>query len=140
MAQTANPEDVTTGTEAFDYVRDNWQNVGLGMVDAEYKEPYLVLSRGGADWTLFLPVTDEEPILLDHDTINGEATTRHIPEEFRAEGEVSEETMRKLNLAFGNAGGGMYPLDDGFGIGFKDDGGYYDLVISHTDGEVSIEE
>lgn len=139
MAQTANSEDVTTGTEAFDYVRDNWQNLGLGMVEMEYKEPYLEVSRGGGDWTLYLPVTDDEAVLIPHDAINGGPTTRHIPEEFRAEGEVSEETAEKLQRAFDGAGGGAYPLEDGFSIAFKDGDERLSLLISHTDGAVTVE-
>lgn len=140
MARTATPEDVQTGTEAYEHVVDAWQRVGLGMVEAEFNEPYLTVSRGGADWTLFLPVTDDEPVLVPHDAVNGDVTTKHIPEEHRAEGKATKEDYGKLNRAFGNASGGMYPLDDGFSISFMDDGEKLALIVSHTDGSLTVRE
>lgn len=132
------PDTLKTGIQALSWVAHHWDDLGHGRVESEYIRPYLIIRRAGGDYTLFVPVTAEEAVLIEDDA----ATTRHIPKELRATDDPSSDAIETLNRAFDGEGGGMYPLEDeeGFGVSFREDDTYYSLVVPAGEAEPYITE
>jgi hypothetical protein len=132
--KTPEPDDETvlTGRTAAERMAETWDDMGLGKVEAEVIGPWLIINRKLAEYRTFISLVDEKVVTI----LNGDATTRHVPKEYRPDDDASEATVEKLGRAFDGAGGGMYPTDDAkrFQIGFKEDGERKYLNV-RTDGE-----
>jgi len=129
MKPQADEESILTGDEAVAHMTDTWQNVGMGMVSAEIIGPWFIVDRSGGNYRTFISLVDDTVVTI----LNGEATTRHIPEDLRPDQDVDDETLQLIGRAF-NGSGGMYPVDGGsrFEVSFIEDETRYSLQI-HTD-------
>lgn len=119
--QTPEPDDETVlyGQEAADHLRDNWDAIGHGKVGAEVIGPWLIIDRANGDYRAFISMVDDTMVTIE----DPDATTRHVPKEYRPDDDMSDEVKSLLGRAFEGIGGGMYPTDDGdrFQIGFVED-------------------
>ena len=125
-------ETVLTGRTAAERMAETWDDMGLGKVEAEVIGPWLIVNRSRAKYRTFISLVDEKVVTI----LNGDATTRHVPKEYRPDEDAPEATVELVQRAFDGAGGGMYPTDDGkrFQIGFRDDDGHKYLNIgTYTD-------
>lgn len=131
---TPDPDDETvlTGRTAAERMAETWDDMSLGVVEAEVIGPWLIVNRSRANYRTFISLVDEKVVTI----LNGDATTRHVPKEYRPGEDTPEATLEKVQRAFDGAGGGMYPTDDAkrFQIGFKEDGERKYLNV-RTDGE-----
>ena len=130
MKPTADAEDILTGEASADHLYDHWDDIGAGMVEAEVIGPWLIISRKGSDYRAFISVVDDQIVTV----LSPEATTRHIPKEYRPDTDIPDDRYDALGKAF-EGSSGMYPLSDEgcFQMGFKHDGDYVSLRIGLTD-------
>ena len=120
--KTPDPDDETIlyGETAAERMVETWDDIGQGKVGAEVTGPWLIIDRDNGKYRAFISLVDDTMVLI----LNPDATTRHVPKEYRPDEDVPDSTMELLGRAFENGGGGMYPTDEGkrFQIGFKEDG------------------
>ncbi len=138
MKPKADEDDILLGSEAAQHVIDTWNDIGQGMVDVETIGPWFIVRRGGGDYSAFISLVDDTMVTILHN----EATTRHIPEEHRPDGKLSERRANLLEGAFMAASGGMYPLSDemAFAIGFRDDNTFKQLKIGMLENTMWVDE
>lgn len=123
-------ETVLRGETAAERMVETWDDIGQGKVGAEVIGPWLIIDRANGNYRAFISLVDDTLVLI----LNPDATTRHIPKEYRPDEDMSKATISLLGRAFDGAGGGMYPTNDGkrFAIGFKEDGDHKQLNIGLT--------
>lgn len=134
---TKGDHDLYSGEKAADLLVSKWEEF-LGKVDMEVVGNYLIIRRGHGDMTFFLSLVDDTAVYVADDSV----TTRHIPENFRAEGDLPDERVNMLARATNNQSTGSYPLgEDGvYALGFREDGDHYQLQIGLTDDTFEIVE
>lgn len=115
MKPKADEEDILTGKDAIDHAVKSWDNIGLGMVNIEFINPYIIVRRSGGNYSMFLSVVDDTVVTV----LDDEATTRHIPDDLRPEDSATENQIETLETAF-DGQNGSYPHNDVFTLNFKD--------------------
>ena len=125
-------DEVLTGEEAADHLRETWNDRGLGQgkVGAEVIGPWLIIDRDNGGYRAFISLADDTIVTI----LDPDATTRHVPKELRPEDDVNNGVMGLLGQAFESASGGMYPATDAdsFQIGYRTEDGHEYLNIGLT--------
>lgn len=127
---TPDSDTILYGETAQERLLETWGDIGQGKVGAEVIGPWLIIDRDNGKYRAFISLVDDTLVLV----LNPDATTRHVPKEYRPDEDVGETTIGLLGKAFENGGGGMYPVEEGsrFVIGFRDDDGMKQLNIGLT--------
>ena len=136
MKPTVDEDEILVGAAAATHLCDNWQNVGAGMVEVEVIGPWLIVSRKGGDYRAFISCVDSQMVTI----LDGEATTRHIPKEYRPDEDIPEDRYEALGAAFEHSAG-MYPMDNlgVFQMGFKPpEGDHQALRVGLLDGSFGV--
>lgn len=136
MKPKLDEDDYWTGDDAVQYLTENWDSVGMGMVNVEVQDLWLIVRRSGGDFSTFLSLVDGTAVTILSDS----ATTRHVPKHLRPDGELTAEEQSSLGHAFRNTGGGVYPLrDEGvFSVGFIDEDEHMELLVGLTDDRLKV--
>jgi hypothetical protein len=115
---TPDSDTILYGETAQERMLETWDDIGQGKVGAEVIGPWLIIDRANGKYRAFISLVDDTLVLV----LNPDATTRHVPKEYRPDEDVGETTIGLLGEAFDSLGGGMYPVSDGsrFAIGFRD--------------------
>jgi len=136
--KTPQPDDETVlyGEAAARRLSKTWGDIGQGKVGAEVIGPWLIIDRSNGKYRAFISMVDDTLVLI----LDPDATTRHVPKEYRPDEDMDEDTLDLIGRAFEGAGGGMFPIDGGsaFQIGFKEDGEYKYLNIGTTTDRVWV--
>lgn len=131
MKPTADEDQILTGQEAIDHMTDTWKDIGMGLVNVEVHEPWLIVRRSGGNYSAFISVVDGTAVTI----LDDGATTRHIPKEHHPGVPFTDVQADRLSEAMAAESTGVYPLpDDGvFAVGFRSDGEAIQIHVGLTD-------